>query len=151
MNEDFRNMLYNLSELSEAEKVRYLNTTYFPFHVYRLFIEIIDIYEEEGGDILNMSKYLLQECRLNEEYINVTASYTHKKYLDFAVLWAISLAILVLLRFTLTQFYVYIKNQIFFIAGLAVLAIFIAFSIYLLISKGTHIDIKGYNEHEKII
>ena len=151
MNESFRNMLFNLTELGEIEKIRYLNATYFPFHVYRLFIEIIDIYEEEGGDILFMSKYLLQECRLNEEYLNLTSSYTQKKYLDFGILWAISLAILILLRFTLTQFYVYIKEQLFFIIGLSLLAVFIAFSIYLLIKKGTHLDIKGYSENEKII
>ena len=98
-----------------------------------------------------MSKYLLQECRNNEEYINSTISYATRKYFDFGILWAISLAILILLRFTLTQFYGYIKSQLFFIVALGVLSLFIAFSIYLLISKGTKIELKGYSEHEKII
>lgn len=151
MDNNFNEMINKLSDLNEEEKVRYLNGTYFPFHVYRLFIEIVGIYLEEGGDILQMSKYLLQECRNNEEYINITMSYANKKYLDFAVLWAISLAILVLLRFTLTQFYSYIKSQMFFVIALGVLALFIAFSIYLLISKGTKVELKGYSEHEKII
>lgn len=151
MDNDFKKMVDELSNLDEEKIIRHLRGTYFPFHVYSLFIEIIDIYVEQGGDILKMSKYLLQECRLSEEYLNIISSYSNKKYLDFSILWAISLSILVLLRFTLTQFYIYIKSQIFFIAGLAILSAFIIFSIYLLVSKTTKIEIKGYDEHEKII
>ena len=151
MDENFRNMLNELKNMNEEEILRYINGTYFPFHIYHLFVEIIGIYLEEGGDILEMSKYLLQECRLNEEYLNVTTSYSQKKYFEFGTLWAISLAVLVLLRFTLTQFYGYIKEQLFFIIGLGALVLFLAFSVYLLIARGTKVDLKGYSEHEKII
>ena len=151
MDQDFKNMIDGLSNMDEEAIIRYLRGTYFPFHVYSLFIEIIDIYLEQGGDILKMSKYLLQECRLTEEYLNIISSYSTKKYLDFSILWAISLSILILLRFTLTQFYGYIKSQIFFIAGLAALVAFIIFSIYLLVMRTTKIEIKGYDEHEKIV
>ena len=151
MSNSFKEMIDNLKDLNDDEKIRYLNGTYFPFHVYRLFIEIVGLYEEQGGDILEMSKYLLQECRLIEEYLISTMSFGNKKCLDFAVLWSISLAILILLRFTLTEFYIYVKNQLFFLIGLGGLSLFVILSTYLLIYKCTKIEIKGYSENEKII
>ena len=151
MNESFVEMMNSLENMSDDEKLRYLNGGYFPFHVYRLFIQVIELYEEQGGDILESSKYLLDQCRYYEEYVTACSSLAIRKYFGFGVLWAISLSILVMLRFTLTDFYGYIKTQTLFIVSLGVLSLFIAFSIYVLILRATKIEIKGYDKHEKII
>lgn len=150
MNEEFVSMFNSIENTSELERLRYLSGKYFPFHVYRLFIQVVELYEEEGGDVLESSKYLLDQCRYNEEYVSSSSSLAKSKYINFAVLWVISLSILVLLRFTLTDFYGYIKSQTLFIVSLALLSLFIAFSIFMLILRATSLDLKGYNKNEKI-
>ena len=150
MNEEFVTMFNSIENTDDMEKIRYLSGGYFPFHVYRLFVQIVELYEEHGGDVLESSKYLLNQCRYNEEYVSTTASLAKSKYFNFFVLWGIALSILVLLRFTLTDFYGYIKGQIVFTISLGVLSLFVAFSIFLLISKATSLELKGYNKNEKI-
>ncbi|MCR4911409.1 MAG: hypothetical protein K5925_02675 [Bacilli bacterium] len=151
MNSEFVDMMSSLENMNDMEKLRYLNTDYFPFHIYRLFLQVIDLYLEEGGDILESTKYLLEQCRYGEEYVTSSINLANRKYVNFGTLWAISLSILVLLRFTLTDFYSYIKNQLIFIVSLGVISLFLMVSIFLLIREATKIKIKGYDEHEKII
>lgn len=150
MNEEFIQMFNSIENADDMERIRYLNGKYFPFHVYRLFIQIVELYEEQGGDVLESSKYLLSQCRYNEEYVSTSTSLATNKYINFSVLWAIALSILVLLKFTLTDFYGYIKSQVVFIISLGILSLFIAFSIFLLIFRATSLDLKGYNKNEKI-
>lgn len=150
MNEEFVTMFNAIENADDMEKLRYLSGKYFSFHVYRLFIQIIELYEEQGGDVLESSKYLLNQCRYNEEYVSSTTSLATSKYINFAVLWGIALSILVLLRFTLTDFYGYIKSQSMFVISLGVLSLFIAFTIFILIQRATSLDLKGYSKNEKI-
>ena len=151
MTQEFQEMMGRLDNMMEKEKLKYLADSYFPFHVYKLFIQIIDLYEEEGGDILEMSKYLLQEARNNEEYITMCRSLASHKYIEISWLWGATVLIIVLLRFTLKDFYSSIKNQPFFLISLGVIFAFIAFSIFVLVKRGTETKLKGYHDNEKII
>lgn len=150
MPQSFVDIYEGLDNMTDHEKINYLST-YFTFHVYRLFIQIVNLWEEEGGDILKMSKYLISEVRHNEEYISKADTLSKKKYTEIGVLWIFCLAIVVILRFALKDFYQMIKGQYIFIGAMLVLDVFILFSIYLLIQKGTKLDIRGYNDNEKII
>lgn len=141
--------LYNgLENLSNNERLNYL-ATYFPFYVYSLFLQIVSIWEDEGGDILEMSKYLVAEIRSNEEYINKTDAMSSHKYIEIGVLWAFCMAILIILRFALNDFYTKIKVQLLYIISIAIIFGFVLFTIFLLVKKGTTIQIKGYSENEK--
>lgn len=151
MEQEFQEMMDKLDNMVEKEKMKYLADSYFPFYVYKLFLQIIDLYEEEGGDILEMSKYLLQEARNNEEYISTCRNLARHKYVEISWLWAATVVIIILLRFTLKDFYISIKNQPFFLISLAAIFVFIAFSIFVLIKRGTDAKLKGYQNHEKII
>ena len=151
MGKEFQEMMSRLDSMMEKERIKYLGDTYFPFHVYKLFIQIIDLYEEEGGDILEMSKYLLQEARNSEEYITICRNLAKHKYIEISWLWAATIVIIVLLRFTLKDFYSSIKNQPFFLISLGAIFVFIAFSIFILIKRGTETKLKGYQHNEKII
>ena len=151
MDKEFQEMMDRLETMGVKEKIKYLGDSYFPFYVYSLFLQIIDLYEEEGGDILEMSKYLLQEARNNEEYISTCRNLARHKYVEISWLWAATLLIIVLLRFTLKDFYISIKNQPFFLISLGAIFAFIAFSIFLLIKRGTDAKLKGYQHHEKVI
>ena len=143
--------LYNgLENMSEREKLNYLST-YFPFYVFNLFLQIVSIWEEEGGDILAMSKYLISEIRSNEEYINKAESMSSHKYVEIGVLWAFCMAIIVILRFTLKDFYSHIKTQMLYIISIVGVLLFVLLTVFLLVQKGTSLAIKGYSENEKDI
>ena len=151
MGDEFVEMVKSFETLSGIDKLKKLSENYFPFHLYKLFIFTISLYEEEGGNILESSKYLLNSLRLEEEKISQLRPYIYKKYFNFATLWGITLAILVLLKFTLGDLYKSIKSQPVFLISLIALALFILLSLYILILRATYLDIKGYNKNEKII
>ena len=145
---EFVDMFNGLENLSENEKLNYLST-YFDFYDYSLFLQIILIWQEEGGDIIQMSKYLLGNIRHNEEYINKVDTMAKRKYVEVAILWTISLSIIVILRFALSSFYDKIKGQALYLVALLLVFGFVLFTIYLLVHRGTSLSLKGNANHEK--
>lgn len=150
MPNDFIDIYEGLENMTDKEKLNYL-ATYFPFHAYQLFLQIVDIWEDEGGDILQMSKYLINEISNNEEYITKSDSIASHKYVEIGILWAFCLVIIVILRFALNDFYASIKSQLLYMISIVIVFVFILVNIYLLIKKGTELEIKGYSENEKNI
>lgn len=151
MNPSFQELYGNLENMNDHEKLSYLGGSYFPFYLYQLFLQIVSIYEEQGGDILEMSKYLLTELRHSEEYVTKVSGLGKRKYVEIGVLWLICGAILAFMRFALKDFYSKLKNQLVFIIAIAVFLLFVLLSIYMLIKRGTNIELKGYKKDEKII
>ena len=151
MNTSFQEMFSSLQDMSDEEKIKYLNGNYFPFHLYQLFIQVISLYQEQGGDILKMSKYLLSDLRYNEEYVSKVQGQGVRKCVEIGVLWLICFAILGFVRFALKDFYASLKQQTIFIVSIALFMVFVLFSIYVLVNRSTNIKLKGYNPHEKII
>lgn len=145
----FLEMAEGIENLNDKDKINYF-ATYFSFYSYRLFLQILDFWEEEGGDILKMSKFLLDDIRNEEEYLTKAKSLFSKKAVEVVSLWSFCLLIAVVLRFALKDFYFQIQSQPFFIIAIGVLFLILLFSFYLLIYKGTNIKIKGMNNNEKI-
>ena len=150
MPSEFVDEYNSIDNITEREKLYYLST-YFTFYDYQLFLQILSLWEDQGGDIIEMSKYLTSEIRNNEEYIGKCEVLAKRKYFEIGLLWILSLAILVFLRFALKDFYLKIKHQLLFVISVTAIMLFILFSIYLLIKKGTLLAIKGYQNNEKVI
>ncbi len=148
LGDDFKDYINDIDELSIDEKMDYLRR-YFPFHVYSIFLNIINIWLEEGGDIISMSTHLIEEVRSEEEYVITSTSLAKKKVMEISFLWGICLAILLFLRFALNQFYSYINKLVFFPISICALFAFILFSYHLLILKINHLDLKGWSNHEE--
>ena len=98
MPSEFIDQYNSLENMSDNEKLNYLST-YFIFNVYQLFLQILAVWQDEGGDIIAMSKYLTSEIRNNEEYLSKCETLTKRKYFEIGVLWMLCLAILIFLRF----------------------------------------------------
>lgn len=145
---DFIELFEGLENMNDDDKLQYFSS-YFPFYVYRLFLQIIFLWEEDGGDILQMSKYLISEVRSIEEYITKADNLSRHKYVEIAILWGFCAVIVIVLRFALKDFYSLIKEQILFNVAIVLLMLFILASIYLLIKRGTYLSIKGGDENEK--
>ena len=87
--EDTKTIIDSIKELNEEEKITYL-CKYFKFDLYRLFVDTINLWNEEGGDILKMSQYLINQVRLKEQYLLTCETIHRQKTIEFVVLWSMA-------------------------------------------------------------
>lgn len=146
VDKESRETLEGIVNLKEEERLDYLKKI-FNFDIYYLFLSVIKIWIEEGGDILRISHYLSEESRRKEEYLIHAERIMKRRSVDFAILWLFTLLIVVMLRFTLTSFYSYITNQVLFQVCIVSLFILILFSVHLLLMGFTNVHIGG-NKNE---
>lgn len=142
MDKRFLQEINGLQHLTDKEKLTYLKKFY-PFHIYELFINILSIYEEEGGDIFDLSSMLMNEARQEEEILHESHKLGNKKMMEFFTLWAFSLLILVVMRFALFDMYTQMSNSLFFKIMIAALFLFVLLSIEFVSRKAFSIPIKG--------
>ena len=146
--EDTKALIDSIKELNEEEKIMYLSK-YFKFDLYRLFVDTVNLWNEEGGDILKMSQYLVNQVRLKEQYLITCETIHRQKTIEFVVLWTISLAILAALRFALSQFFERIRQTIFYQVAVTVIILFVLVSIYILVMRISKLDLEGWKDEEK--
>lgn len=146
--ESTKEVLDSIKEMNEEEKISYLGK-FFKFDLYRLFVDTVSLWNEEGGDILTMSQYLINQARLKEQYLLTCETIHRQKTIEFVVLWSISLAILAILRFTLSQFYYHICKSTFYQASVSAIILFALFSIYILVLRVSKFDLEGWRDDEK--
>ena len=143
-----REVIDSIKDLDEEEKLSYLSK-YFKFDLYHLFVDTIKVWSEQGGDILTMSQYLINQVRLKEEYLLYCESVHRSKLIEFFVLWGITLTILTSLRFALSEFYTRIVHAMFFQIAVVVLFLFVLLSIYLMVMRITNVTLEGWKDDEK--
>lgn len=147
MDEEFKQEAEGLENVTGLEKLTYF-TKYFRFHIYELFLNIVGLYEEQGGSILQMSSLIIEQSRSIEDHINKANNLGKRKLIEFSVLWIFSLVILVALRFVLGQFYESIISQLIFQISIGAVFIFIVISLDILIKKITKLEIRGWTNEE---
>lgn len=146
--ERVKEVVTSIKELSEEEQLSYLSK-YFKFDLYRLFVDTVNLWNEQGGDILKMSERLLNKVRLKEEYLLRCESMHKSKVIEFTILWFISLMILASLRFALSSFYTRIIKMPFYQIAVVVIFLFVLVSIYILMARVTNVVLEGWKEDEK--
>ena len=80
-------------------------SSYFENQLYDVFLSIVSIYEERGGDILTLSSSLLEEATRIEEEAENRVKLSRGRLFQYMTLWAMSLGIVAFLRFALSNFY----------------------------------------------
>lgn len=146
--ENTKILLDSIKELTEEEKLMYM-CKYFKFDLYRLFVDTVYLWNEQGGDILRMSQYLINQARLKEQYLLTCETIHRQKTIEFVVLWSISLAILSILRFALSQFFERISSTLFYQMAVVIIVLFVLFSIFVLVVRVSKIDLEGWKDYEK--
>lgn len=141
ISDDFTDFISGIEEMNPQEKLTYLSK-YFSFHVYQIFVDIISLWQEEGGDILEMSSHIINEIREIKEYVTYCQSISRRRSLEIGTLWLFSLAIVVVLRLSLSDFYGDLLTQPLFIGAVIGLALLVMFSIYLLVCRITYLEIR---------
>lgn len=101
-----------LGKLNIYDRVKYLRQ-YFNLAIYKMFLNILDLYQDQGGNILNMSDNLIRECTRTEKMLSETKSIGYKHLKEFIFLWILSFGILLFMRFSIKDFYsIMLKNPI---------------------------------------
>lgn len=144
---EYSDVIKELADLSTMDKVNYLRK-YFNLAVYKMFINVLDIYQEEGGNLLTMSDALIQETTRIEDTLNKTNNLVKKIALEFGILWVISLGVLVFLRFGVSDFYQTMLKSIPFLVVLLLFFVLFLVSIHSLIRRATELYIKEDNLSE---
>lgn len=134
-NADFTKILDQLNEMNVDEKIDYL-AKYFTYSFYHMFLRIIHLYEEQGGNVLKMSESLLNESIRIEETMKESENIGKKKAVEFFILWALSFAVVLFMRFALQDFYMSMLKSIPFFV--------ILITFYILFIVSIHFYIKRY-------
>lgn len=125
-----------IAHLGPKQRIDYLSN-YFEMPIYDMFLSVLNIYLEQGGDILKLSKTLMEELtRIEETQISLSKN-ALSVLLQWIVLWAMSFAILGFARFGLNSFYSYLVSSPTYILVSVLYFVLLAFSIVVFTAKYT--------------
>mgnify|MGYP002625361069 CR=1 FL=1 len=127
-NNDIKNELDGLNEANSEEKIAYLDR-HFRTPLYSLFTDLINIYVNEGGDIIKMSQNLIEQVQNREDYLLYLQSLNRSKAVEFTILYSFVIVILFALRYSLNSYFVIIASSLFFKIGVSVIFAFMLLSI----------------------
>lgn len=144
---DFKKELASVEHLPIIERLEYMRK-YFPYNIYAIFVEEMRLFEDQGGDILQISKNLIDESRKEEDYLVTISQKGKSKMVELIILWIFTFLILAFIRFGLGQFFDAIKGKVFFAVLVGVFFLFVLISIHITLSVICKIDLKENKVNE---
>ena len=136
MSKEFHVLDATLSTMEPREKVEYL-MTYFKSDLYRMFLSILKLYLDRGGDVLKLSSELTAEASRIEETEQSYQKQAMRKMVSFAVLWLMALVIVAFIRFGLNSFFQSMQHSLSYIGSLAFFYLFCLVSIVIYVKAHT--------------
>ena len=143
--DDLKEEIEGIAHLNDMEKLDYLKKHYH-FHIYELFLNVVTLYEDRGGNILDMSTYLISESHNQNEYLIRCESMSLRKWVEFGILWFLSLAIMIILRFALSQFFDLVSKQMLYKITVVAIFILVLSSIEILSRKAFDLEVRGWGD-----
>ena len=138
---EYLDIVNELNNMPTMDKIEYLRK-YFNLAVYKMFINVLNIYMDQGGNLLSMGDALLQETTRIEETLNKSNRSMKRVSIEFAVLWLITFGVLIFLRFGVQDFYLTMLTSIPFFVILCLFFVIFLFSVHIFIKRATAIYIK---------
>ena len=130
-----------LNELSDLEKVKYLKN-YFKLAIYKMFLNVLEIYQDQGGNILSMSDNLMRECTRTEKTLNDSSNLGIKHLIEFIILWALSFGVLLFMKYGIRDFYNKMLNDPIFAPLIFLFFLICLLSIHLFFKNFINLSIK---------
>ena len=140
-NKEFNEETANLESMPIYDRIVYLRK-YFNLAVYKMFINVLDLYQDQGGNILNISDALMRETTRTEKALADSVSTGEKHLFEFIVLWSLTFLILVFLRFGISEFYMVMLSSPLFMALLVFFFVLLLISIHVFLVRFSNITIK---------
>lgn len=128
LSKEFHRMDETLAEMAPKEKVEYL-ATYFQSDLYRMFLSILKLYLERGGDVLKLSGELTAEASRVEETEQSYQKQSARKMMTFLFLWLMAVVIIVFIRFGLSSFFQSMSRSWTYVGSLAAFYLFLIASV----------------------
>lgn len=145
-----KSMLEETNEIENMtiiERIKFLRQ-YFNLGIYKMFLNIVVLYQEQGGNILTLSEGLTRECTRVEKDVVETTSLSNRHLAEFLILWLLSFLIIVFLRFALASFYFEMLKQPLFVVLVTLFYLLFLGSAHLFLVKYSTILIKEDNLNE---
>ena len=145
-----KEVVESIESLTVPDKLTYLKQ-YFEEDLYRVFLSIVNLYQEQGGDLLEMSSTLFVEATKNEEKQNMMEGLQKKSLIQFGSMWFLSTLILAFLRFGLANFYDILATSVpYLLTAVAYFLVAIAsFYVYTRTTTGEKQTFERSKPHEK--
>lgn len=126
----------SMDKMSAKEKTEYL-AGYFQSDTYKMFLSLLQLYLDRGGEVLKISGELMAEASHEEEIAQSYEKEARRKLLSYGFLWLVSLSILVFLRFGLSTFFGSLSESMIYQGSILGFFAFLLFSIYLFLCHYT--------------
>ena len=140
-NGEFKSILDELRDMDTIEKMDYLRK-YFNLAIYKMFLDVVNLYLDQGGSLLNMADSVMAESTRIEETFNKSSASSKRIFFEFVILWVLSLAVLLFMRFMISDFYTRMLNSFIFLILLVLFFVLILLSIHIFIIRFTSIYVK---------
>ena len=140
-NKEFNEETMNLENMPVYDRIVYLRK-YFNLAVYKMFINVLDLYQDQGGNILNLSDALMRETTRTEKALADSTNLGERKLMEFIVLWLMTFAIMIFLRFGVSDFYIVMLKSPMFVALIILFFVVTLISIHLFIVRFSSLSIK---------
>ncbi len=138
---ELKHIVAEIENMDNEERLNYLRT-YFNLSIYKMFLNVVNIYLDQGGNILDMADTLIQESTRIEDSLNKTIKSVRQNILEFIILWGLSIGILIFMRFGISSFYLQMLHSMVFLILLGVYYLIILISIHMLVVRSTELFIK---------
>lgn len=131
----------NLENLKVSDRILYLRE-FFNLAVFKMFINVLNLYQDQGGNILSMSDDLISEATRIEKSVSESLAESNRYLGQFLLLWIMSTSVLLFIRFSISSFYLTMSKSPVFVGFLLVFFVLILFSIHLFIVRYSSIVVK---------
>lgn len=108
-------------------------TSYFNFFKYTVFLNLLSIFINNGGNLLEMTSTLRNEIGREDKSTNSITLINSRKIKEFVTLWCFSILIILFCRFGLANIYKMMESYAFFSNGILVFIIFLLCSFHFLL------------------
>ncbi len=106
--------------LSALEAISALSE-YFSYPIYQNFQDIITIYINEGGDILTLTTYLLDDIHRAKSHLQKVIKLSLRKSIEVLILWILCFLAAIMMRFSIKDIYEAIISNYYISLGLVTL------------------------------
>lgn len=128
--EEAKRLADSIFDLSAGEKVEYFQA-YFDKSIYPMFVSVFHIYQDQGGDILKVASEVMEESSRIELADIAYHKAGVRTYVQFGLMWGLSLLVMVFMRIGLTSFYAYLETSISYLISAIVYFALLLFSFVL--------------------
>ncbi len=134
--EEFKALNGAMEAMGPKEKTDYL-VGYFHSDTYKMFLSLLELYLDRGGDVLRISSELMAEASHEEETAQSYEKEARRKLVGYLFLWLVSLSILTFLRFGLSAFFQSLSSSYVYQISVGAFFLFFLFSVYLFLRHYT--------------